>query len=185
MIEWVGGAAGGIVEAVNPKTRVITGQVEEHKGDVVNVIPPQKAGEIAHVAGLVNDKGWCPVNQKTFESSIHKDIYVIGDSCIAGKMPKSGYAANSQGKVCAANIVAAVNGESAPEPSYVNTCYSIIAPKYGISVAAVYELNQEGKIVGVKGAGGLSPSSASPRVRELEAEYARGWIKNVMGDTFS
>ena len=184
MIEWVGGAAGGIVEAVNPKTKVITGVVEEFKGDVINVIPPQQAGDIAQTSGLVNDKGWCPVNQRTFESSLHKDIYVIGDSSIAGKMPKSGYAANSQGKVCAANIVAAVNGETSPEPSFVNTCYSIIAPNYGISVAAVYELKDD-KIVGIEGAGGLSPTSASPRLRELEASYARGWIKNIMADTFT
>jgi sulfide dehydrogenase [flavocytochrome c] flavoprotein subunit len=185
MIEWVGGAAGGIVEAVDPKTKVLTGTVEEFRGDVVNIIPPQQAGKIAHSAGLVNDKGWCPVDQRTFESSLHKDLYVIGDACVAGKMPKSGYAANSQGKVCAANIVAAVNGDPSPEPSYVNTCYSIIAPDYGISVAAVYQLNEAGQIVAVEGAGGLSPGSASPRTRELEADFARGWIKNIMADAFS
>ena len=184
MIEWVAGSAGGIVESVDPKARTMQGQVEEYKGDVINVIPAQKAGAIAFTAGLTNEKGWCPVNQETFESTIHKDIYVIGDSCIAGSMPKSGYAANSQGKVCAANIIVAVNGGEVPEPSYVNTCYSIIAPKHGISVAKVYQL-KEGRIKGIKGSGGLSQLSASPLTREMEASYAIGWFKNVTADMFT
>jgi len=183
MIEWVPGAAGGIVEEVNPKTMTLVGQVDEYKADVANVIPAQQAAKIARVAGLTDDSGWCPVDQKTFESSIHKDIHVIGDSCIAGKMPKSGYAANSQGKVCAAAIVAALNGKPAPEPSYVNTCYSIIAPNYGISVAAVYQL-VDGSIEPVAGAGGLSPADAPARVRALEVEYAKGWFKNITSDMF-
>jgi sulfide dehydrogenase [flavocytochrome c] flavoprotein subunit len=183
MVEWVGGAAGGIVEAVQPDTMTLIGQVDEYKGDVLNVIPPQKAGHIAQVAGVVDDSGWCPVDQKTFESTIHKDIYVIGDASSAGAMPKSGYAANSQGKVCAAAIAAVMNGREAPEPSYVNTCYSIAGPGWGFSVAAVYEL-QDGKIVGVKGAGGLSPMEASEKVRAVEAEYARSWFTNITSDMF-
>ena len=183
-VEWVSGAAGGIIEAVEPKTNTLVGEVDEYKGDVLNIIPPQKAGKIAHIAGLADDSGWCPVNQKTFESKIHKDVYVIGDACIAGKMPKSGYAANSQGKVCAAAIVAALNGNEPGEPSYVNTCYSIITPEWGISVAAVYQL-VDGKIVGVKGAGGLSPMDASAKTRAIEAEFARSWFKNIASDMFS
>ena len=183
MIEWVPGSQGGMIEAVDAKTNTLIAQLDEHKGDVLNVIPPQKAAALAFAAGLTNAKGWCPINQKTFESDIHKDIHVIGDSCIAGKMPKSGYAANSQGKVCAQAITAAVNGQAAPEPSYVNTCYSIIAPQHGISVAAVYRL-KGGQIVGVKGAGGLSPSNASPYQKAMEAQYGRSWFDNITGDMF-
>lgn len=184
MVEWVPGAAGGIIEAVEPGSNTLIGQVDEYKGDVLNIIPAQKAGKIAHVAGLVDESGWCPVDQKTFESTIHKNIYVIGDACIAGKMPKSGYAANSQGKVCAAAIVAAMNGEEPGEPSYVNTCYSIIAAEWGISVAAVYQL-VDGQIVGVKGAGGLSPMDASAETRAIEAKYAVSWFKNITADMFT
>jgi sulfide dehydrogenase [flavocytochrome c] flavoprotein subunit len=184
MIEWVSGANGGIIEAVDPDSNTLIGQVDEYKGDVVNLIPPQKAGKIAHDAGLTDDSGWCPVDQQTFESKIHKDIYVIGDASIAGKMPKSGYAANSQGKVCAAAIVAALNGEAAGEPSYVNTCYSIISPDWGISVAAVYQL-VDGQIVGVEGAGGLSPMDATDQTRAIEAQYARSWFKNITSDMFT
>ena len=184
MIHWIPGAEGGIVEAVNADRMELVGTVETFKGDVINLIPPQKAGAVAAAGGLTDDSGWCPVDQKTFESTLHKDVHVIGDSCIAGAMPKSGYAANSQGKVCAAAIVAAVNAVEMPEPSYVNTCYSIIAPEYGISVAAVYGLT-DGKIAAVPGAGGLSPADASPRLRANEAQNARSWFRNIMSDTFA
>jgi sulfide dehydrogenase [flavocytochrome c] flavoprotein subunit len=184
MIEWVSAADGGTVEAVDADKMQLTGMVETFKGDVINLIPPQKAAGIAEAAELADATGWCPVNQQTFESTIHKNVHVIGDSCIAGAMPKSGYSANSQGKVCAAAIVAEVNGLEAPEPSYVNTCYSIIAPEYGVSVAAVYELS-DGKITAIAGAGGLSPSDTSERHRAEEAQYARSWFRNIMSDTFS
>jgi len=183
-IQWIGGFAGGTVESVDPKKMTVQAEVETFKGGVINVIPPQKAGPIAHKAGLTDDSGWCPVDQKTFESTKHPNIHVIGDSCIAGKMPKSGYAANSQGKVCAVAVVAALNGEPVPQPSYINTCYSLIAPDYGISVAAVYRL-QDGKIVPVKGAGGLSPTQAPEHVREMEAMHARSWFRNITSDMFA
>lgn len=183
MIEWIPAAKDGKVNKVDPKTMTVYTEFEEHKGAVVNVIPPQQAGAIAQKAGLADDSGWCPVDQKTFESTLQKDIYVIGDASMAGAMPKSGYAANSQAKVCASAIVAAVGGGEAPEPSYVNTCYSLITPDYGISVAAVYQL-EEGKIVSVKDSGGVSPADASDTARKLEAEYARAWFDNVTADIF-
>jgi sulfide dehydrogenase [flavocytochrome c] flavoprotein subunit len=183
MIEWIPAAKDGKVNKVDPKTMTVYTEFEEHKGAVVNVIPPQQAGAIAQKAGLADDSGWCPVDQKTFESTLQKDIYVIGDASMAGAMPKSGYAANSQAKVCASAIVAVVGGGEAPEPSYVNTCYSLITPDYGISVAAVYRL-EEGKIVSVKDSGGVSPADASDTARKLEAEYARAWFDNVTADIF-
>jgi sulfide dehydrogenase [flavocytochrome c] flavoprotein chain len=184
MIEWVSGAEGGIVDAIDPETRTLVGEFEEYRGDVINLIPHQKAGALAQLAGLTDDSGWCPVDQRTFESSIHKDIYVIGDACIAGVMPKSGYSANSQGKVCAAAIIAAIDGKPAPAPSYVNTCYSIIAPEHGISVAGVYRL-EDGKIVDVPGAGGVSPADADARTRALEQQFALDWFSNITSDMFT
>ena len=184
MIEWVSGAEGGIIEAIDPETRTLVGSFEEFQGDVINMIPHQKAGALAQTAGLANESGWCPVDQRTFESSIHKDIHVIGDACIAGAMPKSGYSANSQGKVCAAAIVAAINGEGAPAPSYVNTCYSIIAPEHGISVAGVYRL-ENGRIVDIPGAGGVSPADADARTRALEQQFALDWFRNITSDMFT
>jgi len=176
MIEWVSAANGGKIESLDA--------VDKYKGDVVNIIPPQKAGKIAHMAGLVNEKGWCPINQGTFESTIHANIHVIGDASIAGAMPKSGYSANSQAKVCAAAVAALLNGMEAPVPAYVNTCYSLITPEHGISVAAVYQLGADGAIAGVKGAGGLTPADASDEALRREVAYAHSWFKNITADTF-
>lgn len=185
MIEWVKGADGGRIESVDVKGMTLMSELgTKHKASVINLIPPQKAAPLAHQAGLVNNDGWCPVNQETFESSIHPGVFVIGDASIAGKMPKSGFAANSQGKVCAAAIVTSLHGAKLPEPSYVNTCYSLVGPDYGISVAAVYRL-KEGQIVGVEGAGGVSPKDADAEFRKREADYASGWYASITKDAFS
>jgi len=185
MIEWVSGAKGGRIDQVDVKNKIIhTESGDKHKADVINLIPPQKAGVISNIAGLTNDDGWCPVNQRTFESKIHKDVHVIGDASIAGKMPKSGFAANSQGKVCAAAIVSEIRGKEMPDPSYVNTCYSLVSPDYGISVAAVYRYSKEKGIYKVKGSGGVSPKNADDTFRKLEARYAKGWYDSITSDSF-
>jgi sulfide dehydrogenase [flavocytochrome c] flavoprotein subunit len=184
MISWVGAAGDGKVQRVDVKSRKLFTEFGEHQGDVINIIPAQKAGPIAQVAGLTDQSGWCPVNQKTFESSLHKSIYVIGDSCASGPMPKSAYSANTQGKVCAAAIVARVRGEPEPEPAYANTCYSLITPDHGISVAHVFRL-VDGKITEVKGSGGVSPIDATAFDRRAEATYARSWFKNITAEMFT
>ncbi len=183
LIEWRASSAGGKVQRVDAAARGVETEFGMEKGDVINFIPAQLAGKIARDAGLANDKGWCPVNQKTFESTIHPGIHVIGDACIAGKMPKSGFSANSQAKITAAAIVAAFKGRDMATPSYANTCYSLLGPDYGISVAAVYRLTDKG-IVGVKGAGGLSPKDADADYRKQEAIYAEGWYASITEDMF-
>jgi sulfide dehydrogenase [flavocytochrome c] flavoprotein subunit len=183
MIEWRAVSAGGKISRVDAANRQVETEFGMEKGDVINFIPPQMAGRIARDAGLADAKGWCPVNQKTFESTLHAGIHVIGDSSIAGKMPKSGFSANSQGKVAAAAIVAALQGNEMVDPSYANTCYSLVAPGYGISVAAVYRYTDQG-IVGVKGAGGVSPKEADAVFRQKEATYAQGWYDSITADMF-
>lgn len=186
MIEWVSASNGGRIDEVDVATRTLhTEAGNKHKGDVVNFIPPQKAGAIAHKAGLTNNDGWCPVDQRSFESTLHAGVHVIGDASVAGKMPKSGFAANSQGKVCAAAIVSALHGMTMPDPSYVNTCYSLVSPDYGISVAAVYRYSQDKGIYKVKGSGGVSPAQADRAFREKEAHYARGWYDSITSDAFA
>ncbi len=184
MIEWIGASDGGKIQSVDVANKTVTTtEGETFKADVLNVIPAQKAGKLAFDAGLTNDKGWCPVNQQTFESSIHKDVYVIGDASIAGKMPKSGHSANSQGKLCAGAIVSALNGWEAPNPKLANTCYSLVARDYGISVVAVYQY--DGKLMNkVKGAGGVTPLNAPASQFLAEATYARGWYKSITHDTW-
>lgn len=183
IIEWVPRSKDGNVVTVNAKTREVETEFgETHKAAVLNVVPPQKAGVIADRAGVTNPSGWVPVKPQTFESAQVADIYVVGDATIAAPMPKSGFCANAQGKVAAAAIVASLAGREPSPASWVNTCYSLIAPGYGISVAGVYEV-ADGKIVEVKG-GGVSPREASDEFRRLEAEYGVGWYNAITLDTW-
>lgn len=185
MIEWQPGPDAAVVAVDAGSMTATTSFDDEVKADVLNVIPPQRAGAIAQVSDITDDSGWCPVDKKTFESTKHPGVHVIGDACIATKMPKSGYSANSQAKVCAAAVVAMLKDEEPGTPSYVNACYSIIGKDWGISVAAVYRLTEDGKtIAGVEGAGGLTPMDASPEARKREVQYAYSWYKNITADTF-
>jgi sulfide dehydrogenase [flavocytochrome c] flavoprotein subunit len=188
MIEWVPASKGGKIERVDIKTRtVFTEDGSQHKGDVVNIIPPQRAGEIAIASGLADAKSgwWCPVDSQTFESKLVPNIHVIGDSAAAGALPKSGHMANNIGKMAAASIVSAFRGSTRPPSSLVNTCYSLVGPNYGISIAAVYRLDEKGEIVSVKGAGGVSPKEANQNFRMQEARYAQGWYSSITDDTFA
>ena len=99
-------------------------------------------------------------------------------------MPKSAYAANSQAKVCVEAIVAELQGREMAPPSYINTCYSIVGKDFGISVAAIYHLEEE-QIVEIEGSGGNSPLDASPEYRKREMAYAHSWFKNITYDMFN
>ena len=183
-IEWVPGGEGGKVTRVDAKTMTVYTDMDEFKSSCINVIPAQMANHIAISSGLTDKSGWCPVDLKTFESTLHKGVYVIGDASAAKGLPKSGYSANSEAKVAAAAVVASLNGKAAPTPSYVNTCYSMLSPDYGISVASVhkYDPAKPGKIQKISG--GLSPSKAPDFVRKQEALYNESWYQSIMADTF-
>ena len=185
MIKFIPGSKGGKVTSVNVANMTVEGSnLDTFKGDVINIIPPQKAGKLAFAAGLTKGD-WCPVNKNSFESSIHKNIHVLGDASNASKMPKSGYSANIQAKACASAIVQLFNGKEPLEPSYQNTCYSIIGKDYGISVGMIYRYNKEkNMILPVKGAGGLTPMDASEENLRRESHYAHGWYKNITHDIF-
>ena len=108
---------------------------------------------------------------------------MVGDASVAKPLPKSGYAANSEGKVAAAAVVAMLNGKDPGDPSLVNTCYSVVGPNDAISVAMVYDL-QEGKLSKVSGSGGLTPSDSSPEMRSREVQYAYSWFENIKKDSW-
>ncbi|MBF0371511.1 MAG: FAD-dependent oxidoreductase [Magnetococcales bacterium] len=182
IIEWVAAGQGGKVTAVDADNMTVMTDMDEFKGDVVSVIPNNTAGAIAHSAGLTNGGDWCSVNKQTFESTSHPGVHVIGDSSIAAKMPKSGYAANSQAKVVADAVVQMLAGKEPGTGSYVNTCYSMLSPDYGISVAAVYKL--KGDTISKVG-GGLSPGKASAAYRKVEADNNESWYQSIMADTFT
>ena len=184
-IEWVPGAdtGGGVVRVDAASGTLYTGDGKEHKPTVANVIPAQQAGAIAIKAGLTDDSGWCPIDGRSFESTIHKGVHVIGDASIAKPLPKSGYAANSEGKVAAAAVVAMLKGEEPGDPALVNTCYSVVGPNDAISVAMVYDL-KEGQLSKVDGSGGLTPMDSPPEMRARDVQYAYSWYANIVHDSF-
>jgi sulfide dehydrogenase [flavocytochrome c] flavoprotein chain len=183
MLEWVPLSAGGKVTSVDVADMTLVTEFGKHKATVANVIPPQKAGRIAETAGAADRSGWCPVDPVTFESRQQPNIHVIGDAAIMGAMPKSAFAANAQAKVCAAAVAKLLGGSSPDQAKLINTCYSLVAPDYGISVAGVY-LAADGQLKEVEGSGGVSPIDAPSSTRALEARLADGWFKTITEEVF-
>jgi len=179
MIEWVKENPVSKVDAGTKTVQTAGGQ--SHKADVINIIPPQKAGSIAQLAGLADDSGWCPIDQKTFESTLHPGIHVIGDSCVAGEMAKAGSGANTQAKVCAAAIAAAFSGTTMPDPTFITVFYGLIGKKYAISNATFYRY-QNGTIKATSG--GISPLKASKKVRRNEMKFAKSWYAALTSEAF-
>ena len=161
----------------------VTTEFDSYKADVANVIPPQKAGRIAELAGAADLTGWCPVDPVTFESQLVPKVHVVGDAAIAGAVPKSAFAANAAAKICAVAVAKLVRGKEPPTPKFVNTCYSVVAPDYGFSIAGVYH-PVNGQWQEVEGAGGISPLKASAEFRSQEAKFAYGWFNTITAEIF-
>jgi len=183
LIEWVSLSQGGKVTAVDAASLTVVTDFARHKAAVANIIPPQKAGTIAQKAGVADRTGWCPVEPVAFESTLQPGVHVIGDSAIMGGMPKSAFAANAQAKVCAAAIVELLAGRKPVDPILINTCYSLVAPDYGISVAGVYRPDK-GVLADIPGAGGNSPLEVVGGFRGQEALYASSWFKTITTEVF-
>jgi len=183
ILEWVPLSAGGKVTSVDPAGMTVVTDFATHKASVANVIPPQKAGRIAEAAGIADRTGWCPVDPVTFESKQQPGIHVIGDAAIMGAMPKSAFSANAQAKVCAAAVVRLLAGKKPDQPKLINTCYSLVAPDYGISIAGVYHA-ADGQLRDVEGAGGISPIDAPSSTRAQDASLANGWFKTITEEVF-
>jgi NADPH-dependent 2,4-dienoyl-CoA reductase/sulfur reductase-like enzyme len=182
-LEWVGLSKGGKVTSVDAGEQTLTTEFGKHKAAVVNVIPPQQAGRVAEIAGVADQTGWCPVDPVSFESKLVPNIHLMGDAIIAGAMPKSAFSANAQAKVCAAAIVRLLAGQPPTEPRLVNTCYSIVGPNYGITVAGVYR-PVNGVLTEVPGSGGVSPGDAPRSFRAQEALFAEGWFNTITSEVF-
>src|SRR5262245_32624791 len=183
LLEWIPQSQSGQVVRIDTRARTVSTDFDDYTPAVANIIPPQQAAAIARAAGLDDGKGWCPVRASTFESTVHPGIHIIGDAAIANPIPKSAFSANNQAKTCAAAIVAMLRGEAVPTPALMNTCYSLVAPDYGISIAAVYRVVDE-QVVTVDGSSGVSPLHAPAETRALEAEYATSWYANISADSF-
>lgn len=182
-LDYVPLAAGGQVASVDARAMTVATDFETYKADVACIIPPQRAAPIAVQAGVADRSGWCPIDPVTFESRLVPGIHVVGDAAIAGAMPKSAFAANAQAKVCAEAVTDLLAGRAPGTPKLVNTCYSLVAPGYGISVAGVYHPDK-GVLADVEGAGGTSPLDAPDSVRRQEATYAEDWYRTVTAAVF-
>ncbi len=178
IIEYRGNAKAVGVDARSGTVKL---EVEDVRGDVLNVVPPQRAGDIAVSAGLVTaNNRWCGVDWRTTESTAAKGVHVLGDATLsAALMPKSGSMANQQAKVCAAAVVAMINGqESDADPRLVNTCYSFVSDDEAVHVASVHQLDASKKTFEVvKGASGVSAARNT-----LEGKYAWAWAQNIWSD---
>lgn len=170
-----------VVSEVDVKNKTLITEVGDRvRGDVLNVVPEQKAGNLASAAGLVNvNNRWCGVDWTTLESTVHKNIHVLGDATAsAPAMPKSGHMANQHGKAAAAAIVEIMNGRQPMALTMANTCYSFVDAANVVHVASVHRFDAGQKtMVAVQGAGGLS-SVAS----EVEGKYALAWARNIWAD---
>ncbi|MBF5006135.1 NAD(P)/FAD-dependent oxidoreductase [Diaphorobacter caeni] len=169
--------------AVDAKAGVVKFDVQNDvRADVLNVLPPMRAGAIAVQSGLATANArWCLVNYQTFESTIAKDVHIIGDSIqIAPAMPKSGHMANAHAKVAAAAVVAQLTGlEIAANPMLTNTCYSYVSDKQVIHVASVHLYDAAEKTYKtVPGSGGVSAAAS-----DLEGVYAWNWAQNIWADS--
>ena len=184
MIEWLPASEnGGGVVAVDVDSMTVFTEIDEFHGDVINVIPPQRAANLAIEAGLTDISEWCPVYANTFESQLVRGVHIIGDASIAHAMAKSASSANSQAKVCAAAVVAALKEAPPPTPSYLDACYSIIAPRYGISVASVYRYSKDDNRI-KKVSSGMTSLDASTDTLRRETQYAYSWYRNITQDMY-
>jgi sulfide dehydrogenase [flavocytochrome c] flavoprotein chain len=169
--------------AVDGKNKTVKLELDDVKGDVLNVVPPHRAGDIAAKSGLITTNNrWCDVDWRTMESKAVKGVHVIGDATLsAPAMPKSASMANNHAKIAAAAIVDLLNGR-APEPlKILNTCYSFVSQNEAIRVSSVHEWEPgQGTLVAVKGSGGVSAARS-----EAEANYAWSWARTIWADSLA
>ena len=169
--------------AVDGGSKTVKLELDDVKGDVLNVVPPHRAGDIAMKAGLITTNNrWCDVDWRTMESKAVKGIHVLGDATLsAPAMPKSGSMANNHAKIAAAAVVSLLNGRS-PEPlKIINTCYSFVSQKEAIRVSSVHEWEpNQGTLIAVKGSGGVSAARS-----EAEGTYAWNWARTIWADSLA
>jgi NADPH-dependent 2,4-dienoyl-CoA reductase/sulfur reductase-like enzyme len=169
---------------VDAQASTLKFEFEDVKAAVLNVVPPQRAGAIARELGMATANArFCEVDFLSFESKVQPGIHVLGDAIqTAPGMPKSASMANQQARVCAAAIVALLDGQAVnPQPIIINACYSFVDDREAMHVTSVHRYDAEKKtLLTVAGSGGVS-SSAS----EVEGKSALAWAKNIWADTLA
>ena len=183
MIERISLSQGGRVVSVEPATNTLVTDFGNYDAQVANVIPPQKAGNIAAIAGAVDNTGWCPIDPATFASKLVPNIHVIGDACIGGGIPKSASAANAEAKACASAVASLLAGKSPDMPKLDGTCYNTVAPGYAFSLSGTYQPRDD-IFAEIEGTGFTSPVDAPRDIRLKEAEIAQAWFHTITAETF-
>lgn len=181
MIEWYGPDVHGGIEGIDVNAGTVETGLDTFKGAMMNVIPAQKAGEIAASAGLTDDSGFCPIDAASMRSTVDEAIFVIGDACIAGDMPKSGFSANSQAKVASMNIRGDLVGSKVFPAKYANTCWSLIETGDAIKVGAQYAPG-DGKIASTQSF--ISQMNEEDALRKANYEESVGWYAGITADMF-
>jgi sulfide dehydrogenase [flavocytochrome c] flavoprotein subunit len=176
MIEWIPVVEGGAVLRVDPAQKTLYTSKGVQHADVVNIIPPQAPAALAVQAGLAQGHGWCPIESDTFASTVVSDVHVIGDACIADPMPKSGSAANAQGRRCAHAIAAALTGAGTAEATMQSVCYSLLGADLALSIHARFEVDD--------GAIKQLPAAEETLSPESEAVRASQWYSAIVADAF-
>jgi NADPH-dependent 2,4-dienoyl-CoA reductase/sulfur reductase-like enzyme len=183
MIEWLGPKVHDGVKSVDPKTNTVVTGFETYKDCAfVNVIPAQMAGEIARSAGLAPAGGYCAIDAATMKSTADANIFVLGDACIAGDMPKSAFSANSQAKVAAMVIRGELTNARTFPARYVNTCWSLVDTDDAIKVGGRYE-PKDGKITATETF--VSKPGESDELRKETQAENMGWYAGITADMFS
>jgi sulfide dehydrogenase [flavocytochrome c] flavoprotein chain len=183
MIERISLSQGGRVVSVDPSTNTLVTDFGNYDAKVANVIPPQKAGRIAGIAGAVDNTGWCPIDPVTFASKLVPNIHVIGDACIGGGIPKSASAANAEAKACASIVASLISGASPAIPKLDGTCYNTVAPGYAFSLSGTYQPRDD-IFAEIEGSGFTSPVDAPRETRLHEADIAQSWYHTITAETF-
>ena len=170
--------ANAMVTKVDVAGKTVSTEFEDVKADVLNVITSMKAGVVAGLAGVINvDDRWCAVDFISYESKVHKKVHVIGDS-VSAALPKSGYMATSQAKICAAAIIELMQGQTPDQaPTIANTCYSMVSDSEAMHVAHIYRFNAEKQAMIAAEGGGVSAQRS-----EVEGMLAGHWLENVLND---
>ena len=181
VLEYVSLSDGGLVTEVDPATKTVVTDFDKYAPAVANIIPQQKAGAVAELAGVADRTGWCPVDPVSFESRLQPNIHVIGDSAIAGAMPRSASAATSQAKICASAIAALLAGNKPLVPTLESSCFSLIAPDYAISQTGRYRPSGENY---TEAESVISPVDAPQDVRAKEAGDADAWFTATTAEVF-
>jgi len=181
MVEWISPDFGGAVDEVRPDSMEVVADGEVVKVDVCNVIPAMKAGRIADLAGVTNEAGWAPVNPHNMATRADENVYVLGDSSQQGDMPKSGFSANSQAKVCANAVRGELTGSAVFPARFSNTCWSLLDTNDGVKVGASYEATDE-KIA--KTSGFVSQVGEDAATREATYGESVGWYDGITADMF-